>query len=442
MAEKPELRALVFRARGLSLLLSLLLALIVAPGCAGEPGSDGEPVPGAVLVLDSAGVVIVEHGPLVVEDSTSWVAGFDRAVTIGREEGDPDALIGRVAGFVPLPGGRFMVGDGIGPRVRIFGPDGAFLETVGRPGPGPGEFLNLVGVRAFRGDSVLVMDFEGGRWSILGPDGRFVRHQWPTVAGWDRPGSSPSLQGIFADGTALLAMGRPWEFTEIAVDRGSPINLEILTAEFVRADAEGRILGRFGDHNFSRSVSMVVDGPRMVWDGLRHQGLRAVQGSRVWFGEPMDGEVRVYASDGTLERIIRVTLPGADGPPAEVMRRRAEAGRANAPDDRRGQAFERFAGVTPLPDRLPAFGSLAVDPSGHLWLGPYATDPVEPLVPWYVFDPEGVFTRVVHLPRGFLTQGPFPSAPPALVLGYDHVLARARGELGVETIQRIPLQKD
>lgn len=71
-------------------------------GCEGESSSGLEP--GAVSVRDSAGVVIVEHGPLVVQDSTSWHADLDGQVMIGREEGDPDELFGRVAGFVRLRG--------------------------------------------------------------------------------------------------------------------------------------------------------------------------------------------------------------------------------------------------------------------------------------------------------------------------------------------------
>jgi hypothetical protein len=236
-------------------------------------------------------------------------------------------------------------------------------------------------------------------------------------------------------------MGIPWDFTEIAVHGGNPVTLEILSAEFVRADAEGEILGRFGTHNLSRSVRMIVDGVGVSWDGLRHQGLRAVQGSRVWFGEPLAGEIRVFRGDGTLERIVRVTLPEAGASPAEVMRARTEAGRAT-PGDAPARAFERAAGATPLPERLPAFGGLAVDPSGHLWLRPYLTAGLEDGVLWYVFDPEGVFTRVVRLPSSFQTHGPFPSMPPALVVGDDYILARHRGALGVETIRLLPLRKE
>lgn len=167
-------------------------------GC--EQDSSTGSGPGAVTVRDSAGVVIVEHGPLVVEDSTSWYADHDREVVIGREHGDPQELFGRLAGFVRLGDGRIIVGDGIGPHLRVFAPDGMFSETVGRAGSGPGEFINLSGVRAFRGDSVVVVDFEGGRWSVLGPDSRFVRHQFPTVRGWDRPGRAQSSLASSATG--------------------------------------------------------------------------------------------------------------------------------------------------------------------------------------------------------------------------------------------------
>lgn len=395
---------------------------------------------------DSAGVVIVEHGPLTVEDSTTWYADLDREVVIGREEGEPDELFGRVAGFVRLGDGRIMVGDGIGPSVRIFSSDGTFSETVGRAGSGPGEFVNLSGVRAFRGDSVVVVDFEGGRWSVLGPDGRFVRHQFPTLRGWDRPGSSPILLGFFADGTALLAMTRGWEESEISIHAGNPVRLSVLDADFVRADAEGEILARFGSHNLERSIRLTVDGRNVGWDGLRAPGIRAVRGERVWFADPESGEIRVYRNDGTLERIVRVMLPEAGASPSDVLGARGTT-QTGVPDEM-ARAFEQMIGATPLPDRLPAFGGLAVDPHGNLWARPYpagsgagASDERRG-VRWYIFDPEGVFVRALRLPSVFHAAGRFVSSPPPLVLGQDWILARHVNALGVETIRLVPLRKD
>lgn len=422
--------------------LAVLFSLCV--GCERDRSSGLEP--GAVSVRDSAGVVVVEHGPLLVEDSTSWIADVDREIRFGREHGEPDELFGRLAGFVRLSDGRVLVGDGMGDRLRMFAPDGRFTETVGRPGEGPGEFANLVGVRSFRGDSVVVVDFEGGRWSILGPDGRFVRHQYPAVRGWDRPGSSPSLYGFFEDGTALLGIGSrsPWETTEIAVDGGNPVRLETLAFDFVRTDSEGEILGRFGEHNLSRSVRLTVDGRALSWDGLRSQGIRAVRGERVWFADPEHGEIRVYRDDGTLERIVRVRLPEAAASPADVIQARLEASR-RSPGDEPDRAFERVMRATPLPDRLPAFGGLAVDPSGYLWIHPHSTGPGEADggVRWYVFNPEGVFVRALRLPSVFRAGRFFvSSAPPTLVLGDDWILARHVGPLGVETVRMVPLLKD
>lgn len=418
---------------------SLAVLFLLCGGCEQDRSSGLEP--GAVSVRDSAGVVIVEHGPLVVEDSMSWTADLDRHVQFGREDGDPDQLFGRVAGFVRLADGRILIGDGMGDRLRVFTPDGQFSETVGRPGEGPGEFTNLLGVRSFRGDSVVVVDFEGGRWSILGPDGRFVRHQYPGVRGWDRPGSSPSLFGFFEDGTALLGVGsrNPWETTEIAVEGGNPVRLETLAYDFVRTDAEGEILGRFGEHNLSRSVRLTVDGRSLSWNGLRPPGVRAVRGERVWFADPQEGEIRAYRDDGTLERIVRVRLPEAAASPVDVV----QARRTGA-DDEMARAFERLIRATPLPDRLPAFDGLAVDPSGHLWVRPYPTGSAEEDggVRWYIFDPEGVFVRALRLPPVFHARSVFSSAPPPLVLGDDWILARHVGSLGVETVRLVPVRKD
>jgi hypothetical protein len=55
-----------------------------------------------------------------------------------------------------------------------FGPDGAFLGTVGRRGEGPGEFRFLRAFAEIGGDSLLTMDL-GGEYSVLDPDGVWVR---------------------------------------------------------------------------------------------------------------------------------------------------------------------------------------------------------------------------------------------------------------------------
>ena len=419
----------------------LAVLFLVCGGCQPDYPSDIGP---DVSVRDSAGVVIVEHGTLVVEDSTSWSAELDREVQFGREDGDPDELFGRVAGFVRLSDGRVLVGDGMGDRIRVFAPDGRLTETVGRSGEGPGEFTNLVGVRSFRGDSVVVVDFEGLRWSVLGPNGRFVRHQYPEVAGWNRPGSSPVLFGFFEDGTGLLGLGNPLESTEIAVADGNPVRLETLAADFVRVDGEGEILARFGLHNLLRSVRLRVAGRAFSWDGLRPPGIRAVRGERAWFADPEHGEIRVYRDDGSLERIVRVRLPEAAASPTDGTEERIEGIRRRT-DDESSRAFERLVRATPLPDRLPAFGGLAVDPSGHMWIHPYPLEPGEEDggVRWYIFDPEGIFLRSLRLPAAFHANlGNLPSAPPALVLGDSWILARHVGALGVETVRMIPLRKD
>jgi hypothetical protein len=234
---------------------SAFLMAVLVSGC---ERPDGESEAPAVSVRDSAGVTIVEHSRLARSDSTGWWIDEEASVQIGLEEGPAELLFGRVAGFNRMRDGRFAVGDAMGPWVRIYDPDGTLSETIGGPGEGPGEFINFSALHSYAGDSLLVVDYEGGRWTVLDPEGGFVRSWRPTVRGWTREFSTPMLFGFFADGTALLGESEGYEHTTIAtVLGGQELRLEEGRIRLFRADAEGEISAEFGSKVMSRGLASV-----------------------------------------------------------------------------------------------------------------------------------------------------------------------------------------
>lgn len=95
---------------------ALLCALLSAPSCEARTPEDAGV---QVSVRDSAGITIVEHASVAVPDDGTWLVDFESAVRIGRVEGDPDYLFGRIAGFVRLGDGRIAVAAAMGPLIRI-----------------------------------------------------------------------------------------------------------------------------------------------------------------------------------------------------------------------------------------------------------------------------------------------------------------------------------
>ena len=150
-------------------------------------------------------------------------------------------------GFKDLPlqvmiwteGRRLVRFQGANPKV--FAADGRFVRDLGRRGEGPGEFMEVAHLSRLPGDSLLVIDSELQRASVLGPDMRFVRSvsipfyasaaaalEWPRIvavngmsytpdnAGWplhmlDFTASPARNQLSFGDNEAQLRAGESFK---------------------------------------------------------------------------------------------------------------------------------------------------------------------------------------------------------------------------------------
>lgn len=80
--------------------------------------------------------------------------------------------------------------------VAVFGRDGTFVSSAGRPGQGPGELAGIRDVRSTPGDSLLVLDYM--RLTLFAPAGGFVRtHTLPE-------GLQAFRMSVLADGKVVL----------------------------------------------------------------------------------------------------------------------------------------------------------------------------------------------------------------------------------------------
>ena len=298
-----------------------------------------------------------------------WRIGPQPVVSIGGGEGGDAARFTDATDATILRDGRIVVADRGTSELRVFDPSGTHVATWGGQGWGGGRFTDLFRVEPFPGDSIVAWSWRQGSMQVLDSEGEFGRILRP-----ERAAVNLLLQRYF-----------------LAQARKDPHTI------------------------FGRSLAVGLWGDLLVVS-------------------PTDRyEIRAFANDGTLARIVR-----RDHRPRRPSRAQVdaymEAQAARTPGNTVEDRTELRAHDRPVPvaDHLPAFGTVMSDALGHLWVEEYAA-PGEEMSGslWTVFDPKGHVLGYVATPPGLQIHE----------IGGDYILGRVQDDFGVESIQVWPLER-
>lgn len=235
-----------------SLAAAALLAILVAPVAC---GGDGE-LPRRGVAFDS----------------------FFRQETRVALEGDTADPVAAVTSLVPRPGGGFLVADGPAGRVRAFDARGRRLGARGRPGAGPGELRQPVGVAVGPEGALYVVQRGGPRVTVFGPEDTVRTFQLPGHYGhWIAPAGS------------LLAVG-----TATRGDR------------FALVTPAGETVSRFGPRR--------PDPARFPAGHFVFDDHGAVADGRVLVNTSFSARVRVHDASGDSVRSVGRAPPSWDPP--------------------------------------------------------------------------------------------------------------------------------
>lgn len=156
----------------------------------------------ASIVDDADGIphVINEETPrdgeVSVELRELWRAGGD----------DEDLLIGTIASLLTDAAGNVYALDGQLSQIQIFDPDGGHLDTIGRQGEGPGEFVNGATMYWSPGGEIGVIQGWPGKIVLLNTDGTpGSQYAIPYEGG----GFQAASRGVGVGGTVVLS-GSAW----------------------------------------------------------------------------------------------------------------------------------------------------------------------------------------------------------------------------------------
>lgn len=133
---------------------------------------------GAPCALEGQAVVTLEDR----DSCTDCRIQMRRLLTIGDSIG-PGIVDGEDHIWsIDSDGRMYHTGYHIAPEIRVFGPNGRFLELLGRDGSGPGEFRGRSTLFIGAGDTLRVFNWGNRAYSIFGPDRRLVRvHSAPLI---------------------------------------------------------------------------------------------------------------------------------------------------------------------------------------------------------------------------------------------------------------------
>jgi hypothetical protein len=409
------------------------LLLTVAAGCG--PAAHAPDTEVRVTVQD--GVTIVENPGLHIADTLAWRIDTTDVVSIGVVEGAPEYMIGRLAGALRRPDGSILIADAIAHEIRVFDERGRFLRKVGRAGDGPGEYGWLYNMYA-KGDSVVVMDNEGGRITMLGPDLEYAHRYRPrlreTVA--QDMMTSHSVRGFFVDGRILVS-----DYLSSCGAQRRDGGFCVDSSAYYRTDGQGPAEANYGRFVSARSEMYRRPDANIGISEPHPQAFTAVHGDRFYYADAERFEVSVYGPDGALERLIRVAADPPRYDRREIFRPIPDDGSG---DPRRAELRRHFDDIirtVRVPDPLPHFSDMIIDEGGRIWLREYQPPGVADRAPrWFIFDADGRLRWSLRSPRT-LVRSPAPWARWNPQIGEDFVLSSARDELDVASVVLYRLRK-
>ena len=274
-------------------------------------------------------------------------------VEIGELEGAEEYLFSSIGQAFLLADGRLVASDQGVNEIRVFGPDGTFLNTIGRLGEGPGEFSDVTGVWRTVDDLIGVWDRGNLRISTFRPDGRLVSANRVRVEEETEYSQTPEvLFGSFANGDILLAS---LEFGGTPDSPGAIPDRWVLA----RFGPDGEPHGALGDlRGMRRLRGMPIPFTPLPRVAILDDSLFAADG--------YEAAIDVRGPDGAVGRTI--VLPAVDrSADADAVWSELEA-------ELRARDRGMYLGMLerlPRGDEFPQIGGLLADARGLLWVKVY-----------------------------------------------------------------------
>ena len=358
--------------------LLALLALVLA-------GFGGN-VPNSVSsVRDSAGVKITTSH--VSDQSADAVCAL--AETSDMRVASPASgewTFFQIEDLDRMEDGRLVVVNRGSRQLLVFGPDGHFLQAIGRRGEGPGEFLDPIEVGFFAGDSIVVWDWDLGRLELFGPDGshgRSVRLRPPMLNPTGRFGVL-GQEGLALGNHDVRGLGSP---------QLTPQFLQVLRYDWSGALIDTLATLPYGERGLADPETRTGGRPP-----FESRGVFSTHDDLLYTSHGSSPEVRIHR-EGQLESIVRwdpgdLTVRDEDVEAYKAARIASWEG----VDDRWASILRASLDAFPAKDTFPAVAEIQIDDQGRIWIRTFDR-PRSAVSVWLGFTDTGDFICSLSVPR-------------------------------------------
>ena len=357
-----------------------------------------------VQLRDSAGIEIVENARPPDDSRLGWRIGPGPSVSIGVLEGDEPHMLFNVSDATRLTDGRIVVVNRGTSELRVFDASGTYLNTWGGKGEGPGEFDDVFHIDPLPGDSVMVWALLDPNVTVFDPDGNFAR-SFPAYRRLsDQPMDFVLPLAATGDGSILAAQNQAFVATDtVAVELW---------------DMVGEFQASLGGHPAAeRYRTELVNYPVTFGRTLAVEAW----GDLIVISSTDRYEIRAFAKDGSLARIVRrdhQPISPTDAHVEAYIEQRVSRIPEALVEVRESE--RRLYRTVPVAEHIPAFDSIVADALDHLWVEEYAVPGEEmPGVLWTVFDAQGRVLGFVETPKGL----------EIYEIGADYILGKVESEL-------------
>jgi hypothetical protein len=372
----------------------------------------------AVTRSDSAGILLVESG------KASWQVEPWRlegpTISIGSADGPEESQLHRVRAVARLSDGRIVLANSGSAELRVYGPDGRWLRSIGREGDGPGEFRLLRSFQLVAPDTLIAFDPSSSRVTVFTADGGLVSSKGVSAPGeavqppdhklsdgrWLNIMPSTEVEGYQRRRNNFVAWTEGQGTVDTLLSRDGQEYLIYLRHQDGRYLGRGAVVVPFG----GQDLSAIGPGRVALSDGLSYDvAVVELGGKEMRFRRTLG---RRPLPDGAIARFVDNYVSGYQP--------------ARQPEVRRH--FEQLpnAGLTPT------HSALSFDRAGRLWAESYRF-PWDSLSrrTWSVFNTTGEWLGDVE----------FPKALRVFEIGDDYVIGVERDSDGVEYVKLYRIAK-